>query len=95
MSTEHEIEVEKQARECWIPDYMIGGLVRYVVHHIEPGDFLCAVIANDLLGAYQCADRTNSDKLYNYVQFFYRHAPPQCWGSREALKAWLAKREEH
>ena len=35
---------------------MIGGLERWIDHHIEPGDFLCAVLENDLKEACGRAD---------------------------------------
>lgn len=94
MSTDRELALIEAACQCGIPDYMVEGLVRYVVHHIAPGDFLCAVIANDLFEAYGRADSTNIYCIYNYVQFFYNHAPAPCWGSREALKAWVTTAEE-
>lgn len=94
MSTDQEPVLIEAARQCGIPDYMIESLVGYIVHHIAPGDFLCAVIANDLFEAYGRADSTNIHCIYNYVRFFYNHAPAPCWGSREALKAWVTTAEE-
>ena len=42
-----------------IPDYMRGGLRRYLAHGIEPGSFLSAVLRNDLIDACGRADDTN------------------------------------
>ena len=73
---------------------MIGGLERWIDHHIEPGDFLCAVLANDLKEACGRADNTNTLCLYRYVQFLYTYAPSQCWGSPEKVAQWAALRSE-
>ena len=94
MSTDRELALLEAAYQCAIPDYMVEGVVNYVVHHIAPGDFLCAVIANDLFEAYGRADSTNIHCIYNYVRFFYNYAPAPCWGSREALQAWVKMAEE-
>jgi hypothetical protein len=82
------------ASRCGIPEYMHGGLVRYLVNHIAPGDFLGAVLANDLRRACSHADDQNKHLLRNYVQFFYSHAPSTCWGSREKVQAWLEELRE-
>lgn len=71
-----------------IPDYMIGGLRRYIEHGIEPGGFLSAVLANDLRRACEKADIINQHALFNYVNFLYSYAPAGCWGSDENFKAW-------
>ena len=73
-----------------IPDHMIGGLRRYIEHKVGPGDFLMAVLCNDLRRACERADDTNIKLLVNYVRFLYNDAPSQCWGSAEKVKAWLA-----
>jgi hypothetical protein len=71
-----------------IPEYMIGGLRRYIEHGIAPGSFLSAVLANDLRGAYEKADIVNQHALFNYVKFLYSYAPAGCWGSEENFKKW-------
>jgi hypothetical protein len=71
-----------------IPPHMREGIILYTESHIPTGSFLQAVIENDLLGAVQCADNTNIGIIPVYVNWFYWHAPPECWGSEEAYKAW-------
>lgn len=80
------------AAQCGIPDYMIGGLVRYIDNHIQPGGFLTAVLSNDLMGACGQADDTNRHLLFNYCNFLYNHAPSKCWGSPEAVARWLEQK---
>jgi hypothetical protein len=74
-----------------IPDYMREGIARYIDHGIKPGDFLTAVISNDLKGAFRQADDTNVKIIGEYVRFFYAWAPPQCWGSPEKMQAWMER----
>jgi hypothetical protein len=74
-----------------IPDYMIGGLRRYIENGVVPGDFLTAVLTNDLRGACARADDTNRDCLFQYVQFLYSYAPAPCWGSPEKFSAWIKR----
>jgi hypothetical protein len=73
------------------PEYMHGGIVRYLVNKIAPGSFLTAVICNDLRRACENADATNATLLIEYVKFFYNDAPSQSWGSREKFDAWMAE----
>ena len=78
-----------------IPDYMAGGLTRYIEDGIEPGDFLSAVICNDLAEAVGRADSANIKNIPAYVFYLYNYAPSSCWGSREKMDAYMkAKAEE-
>jgi len=73
-----------------IPDYMHGGLIRYIENRIRPGSFLTAVLTNDLQGAVAAADETNRDLIPHYIVFLFNWAPHESWGSPEKVKAWLA-----
>ena len=75
--------------EAHIPEYMHDGVIRYIVNHIAPGDFLEAVISNDLREAVARADSENREALVHWVIWFYNHAPSACWGSTKRLKQWL------
>ena len=72
-----------------LPERMHGGARRYIENGIPPGDFLTAVICNDLREACGRADDENRRLLFEYVKFFYCHAPRDCWGSPESYKAWV------
>lgn len=72
-----------------IPDRMIGGMRRYIENGIEPGDFLRAVLNNDLQEACGRADAENQRILFQYVKFLYNYAPSDCWGSPEKVEKWL------
>lgn len=71
-----------------IPTHMREGLQRYINHGIAPGDFLSAVLSNDLRGAVERADDVNIVAIPNYIKFLYNYAPGGCWGSVERYKSW-------
>jgi hypothetical protein len=73
-----------------IPERMRGGISRYIDKGIPPGDFLTAVISNDLREACGRADDENRYLLWDYMVFFYNEAPSESWGSPEKMKAWVA-----
>jgi hypothetical protein len=72
-----------------LPGHMQGGMQRYIENRVPPGDFLYAVLTNDLIGAYDRADDVNSARLRDYALFLYNQAPRACYGSKENVAAWL------
>ena len=76
-------------REFYIPERMMGGITRYVEQGIPPGDFLTAIIENNLSEAVGRADDENIRNIPAYVAYFYNKTPSPCWGSRQAMKSWL------
>ena len=72
-----------------IPVYMHEAIADYIVHRDRPGDFLQAIVCNDLGKASAHADGTNVCLLAAYHSFFYTYAPSACHGSKEAMEAWL------
>ncbi len=76
-------------RGFFIPEYMMGPLQRYIKERSPVGDFLTAVICNDLKGAVDRADDTNLANIPAYVGYLYNEAPSGCWGSQEAMARWL------
>ena len=80
--------------EFAIPDRMGGAITRWIENGIMPGDFLTAVLRNDLREAVGMADDENMCNLPAYVGYFYNEAPPNCWGSPEKVAAWAKKFQE-
>lgn len=66
-------------------------LVAYRDHGHPVGDFLTALLENDLRAACGHADDTNRWLIFSYVSFLYNEMPSQAWGSREKVVAWLAR----
>jgi hypothetical protein len=77
-----------------IPERMRGGMIRYVNAGILPGDFLVAVITNDLKEAVGRADDENVQLIPLYVRWFYNQAPSPCWGLPKRLREWVQERQE-
>ncbi len=76
---------------CGIPGYMHGPITRFYEDHLPPGSFLTAVIDNDLKEACGRADDTNRHRLFDYMMWFYNHAPAGTWGRQGATHDWLMK----
>jgi hypothetical protein len=74
-----------------IPCYMHEGIILYIENHIPPGDFLSAILCNDLYEACGRADDTNCHLLYEYVSWFYGNVSDNCWGSPERYNQWIKK----
>lgn len=75
-----------------VPSYMREGLRRYVEERCPTGDFLTAVLSNDLKGACLTADLQNLKNLPAYIYYLWNYAPADCWGSREKVAKWLTER---
>jgi hypothetical protein len=74
-----------------IPELTLATIERYVQRGIPMGDFLQAVVANDLREAIGRADGGNMRALKQIVQVFYNYCPGNCWGTREVYKAWVER----
>jgi hypothetical protein len=72
-----------------IPERMSFGIKRYIEHGELPGDFLVAVLENNLSEAFGRADQENYRNMAAYVSYFYNEAPSPCWGSKEKVAAWV------
>lgn len=73
-----------------IPPHMMESLLRYRDQHCPVGDFLKAVISNDLTEAVQRADDTNVWIIPVYVSWLYNEAPGGSWGNDQAYTDWIA-----
>ncbi len=73
-----------------VPAHMHEGYLRYLLNGIRPGDFLCAVLENNLRDALLRADPGNRPTLIYHVRFLLHHGPAACWGSPEHVTAWIA-----
>jgi len=72
-----------------------AGIMRFVEHGIKPGDFLTAVLSNDLRGAIGHADDENQRDIVEICQFIHMEIPYNCHGSLERMNNWIeTKREE-
>jgi hypothetical protein len=74
--------------ELRIPARMQGAIIRYVEDGIPPGNFLGAVIDNDLKEAFARADDENASLIGNYIKWLYNYAPAKCWGRENSQPTW-------
>ena len=74
-----------------LPEHIRAGVQRYVERGIIPGDFLQAVICNNLKESFERADDINQNRMFDIVKFFYNEVPGSCWGSKERMMKWNEK----
>lgn len=75
-----------------IPDRMMRSIEAYIQKGQPVGDFLQAIICNDLREAVVRADDENIRNLPAFVYYFYQNAPSQCWGTRNHYNNWVAQK---
>lgn len=71
-----------------LPEPLRGAMQRYIEHGIIPGDFLQAVICNDLKESFGRADEGNIARMFDIVSFMYNEVPLHIWGSKERMITW-------
>ena len=76
-----------------LPKRLRGGIQRYIDRGIPPGDFLTAVIQNNLKESVGRADDDMIKELPAIVGWFYWEAPAICWGSKENMKKWMHQKD--
>lgn len=69
-------------------------LDNYGTDGVPTGGFLRAVLSNDLFLALRKADIDNQHDIFEIVHYVYNELPGNCWGSKEAVAAWLEKKDD-
>lgn len=87
---EAEIRAMIERGRHLVPPHMWGAVERYMVNRIAPGNFLTALLSNDLMEAFGRADDENTANMRNWVLFLYNYVPRGSYGSPEAVREWLA-----
>ena len=82
-------DLERGLQACPVPQYMHTAIRQYVLDHQRPGDFLVAVLSNDLFQAVEKADTANSKALREWVTLVYNYCPSDCWGSPTKVEEWI------
>jgi hypothetical protein len=85
----NETDLTHELNRHLIPARMHPGILNYLLHGVQPGNFLTAVLKNDLKEAIMRADDENIIRLPSYVRFFYNNAPIASWGSPEKFHEWI------
>lgn len=86
----------KKLKRCHVPEHMHDGLIDWMLYgqRSHPGNFLTAVLRNDLKEACGRADHINIMALPAFVSFLYNHAPSGSWGSVAKFDSWEGLRKE-
>ncbi len=87
-------EVTLSGTKYHIADHMMDSIERYVEHGTIPGDFLQAVICNDLAQAFWRADDENLANLQAFVHYFFNITDSRCWGTVDKMNAWAERKRE-
>lgn len=81
---------------------ILAGIRQYVAgdHPHEFGGFVTALLANDLVGAFMCADGANRRAMGEYAAFLYNEMPWRTgnarrdyWGSYEAVRHRITEQQ--
>jgi|WetSurMetagenome_2_1015567.scaffolds.fasta_scaffold183302_3 hypothetical protein len=72
-----------------LPVRIITSLHRYQHQRVPTGDFLRAILENNLLEAVMTADDENIKIIPDIVHYIYNYLPSISWGSKERVEAWL------
>ena len=83
-----EKEIRSKAEEM-VPEYMVEGLMAYVMDGVPPGEFLLSVLNNDFAWAVTKADGENSKRLRDWAILIHNFTPGGCHGSDEDVKEWV------
>lgn len=70
-------------------NWLDESLENYLMHGLEPGGFLTAVLANDLFRAVDRADYWNKTNIHNIVIEIQRVMPILSYGSYDTVNKWV------
>lgn len=79
--------------EFEVPAHLHSGLVRYIITGIPTGDFLRAVLSNDLiLTACRADDDLTITELRALVRWVNSEAPSKCHGNHNKVQDWIQQK---
>ena len=76
----------------YLPAHTLWSINQYVKEGQSVGDFLYAVLTNNLLKAVANADDQNSVRLSLIVRYIVNRCPAACHGSAERVAKWMEHR---
>jgi len=87
-----DLQIEKDyciENKVNIPEYTLESILNYVNTKVPTGDFLYAVLTNNLTEAIFRADLNNSRALKDIVKYCFWRIPHNCWGSKKEVEDWV------
>lgn len=70
------------------------GIDRFAKYGQRPGDFLYAVLTNNLTKSFGRADLENRHDMFEIVSYCYNDIPGECWGNPDKVQAWMNKKQK-
>lgn len=74
-----------------VPEYMRASAQAYIDTGRPVGDFMMAVLTNNLKAAIAHADEENAAAMRHWVHWLYWDVPSNAHGDRETVMAWINK----
>ena len=71
-----------------VPPHLLDALDAFGREARPVGDFLTAVLENDLCKTFAHADTENRPHIGALIKYVYNQLPGECWGSKEKVVAW-------
>jgi hypothetical protein len=71
-----------------VPEHMRDGLILWIENGIMTGNFMTALMENDLMEAMGRADEVNQNSIKNWCVFLYTYSPRGCHGSPSRVAVW-------
>lgn len=68
---------------------VVAALLEYAERGVPLGEFLQAVLSNDLMEASARADADNRANLAALASFVWNEMPSPCWGSHRIYDVWI------
>jgi hypothetical protein len=85
------LKIERTLIASGVPIHDHDSLIEYIVIGQPLGDFLEAVVENNLTEAIGRADETNRGKLFQICEWLYNNMPMSAWGSPAKYEAWIVE----
>jgi hypothetical protein len=73
-----------------IPELIIAQIDNFHVEHLPPGDFVQAVLENDLTSVLSFADEDSFKALRSIWAYCHKSLPPEAWGNPDLVASWLS-----
>lgn len=78
-----------------IPEHTLRGLKDFFEYGSPPGSFVRAVLENNFIEAFKCADHVNLRAMFSIARWMYSEAPSRLhygtWGSPEAVERHITR----
>ena len=71
-----------------LPESSRTAVAYWIMEGSAVGDFLLAVITNDLRKTVALGDPENVAALRDYVTYFHNFTPSGCWGNEVSYRTW-------